>query len=271
MTVIAAAVRHLIAAGVGGEDLVRAIEDMEAARTAPAADTRTPAARRQADYRRRAKATEELSDVTGDITRDVTDVTLRNGHNALRADEGSPQEKKQSQPPSQSPPKGSPLSHDAALAIWNEMADRTGLARALSATGKRQAMLRQRIAEHGEEGFRAAVAAVEQSEFCQGKNERGWYADIGFLLRPDNFVKLIEGGYSAREKPKPPKRPPNAQELRCMIAYAEDHGDPERAEDLKRQLREMVSADQKVSAVVAQTGRSLAVSREKREVPNASW
>lgn len=53
MGVIATAVRHLITAGVSGDDLVRAIEDIEDALPSDEVDTRSGAARRQAAYRQR--------------------------------------------------------------------------------------------------------------------------------------------------------------------------------------------------------------------------
>lgn len=36
---------------------------------------------------------------------------------------------------------------------------------------------------------------VRQIPFLMGKNDRGWQADIDFLLREDKIVKAMEGGY----------------------------------------------------------------------------
>lgn len=207
-------------------------------------DNRSPAARRQAEYRQRTaieKASASItpdvtSDVT-DVTRDVSDVTLRNGRNGPRQLRS--------------------IAHQAVLEIWNDMAERTGLPKALTATGKRQAMLRERLKEHGEDAFRRAVEAVERSPFCLGKNERGWRADIGFLLRPDNFVKLIEGGFGPREEPKRAPKPWTADELRRGIRWAEDNDDPDRAAELKAQLDALQSADPKVARLVSGVAQSL--------------
>jgi hypothetical protein len=77
------------------------------------------------------------------------------------------------------------------------MADRAGLAKVLAFDKKRVAALKARLRDHGEASFAQAVAAVERSSFCNGSNGRGWQADITFVLRPGNYLKLLEGGYDA--------------------------------------------------------------------------
>jgi hypothetical protein len=66
MGIIATAVRHLMAAGVAGEDLLRAIEEMEGAAPQPSTERkRSTAAIRQQAYRERMQASQN-------VTRDVT-------------------------------------------------------------------------------------------------------------------------------------------------------------------------------------------------------
>lgn len=38
---------------------------------------------------------------------------------------------------------------------------------------------------------------LEASDFCKGKNDRGWRADIDFILREDKFVAVLEGRYTS--------------------------------------------------------------------------
>lgn len=40
----------------------------------------------------------------------------------------------------------------------------------------------------------------ENSDFCKGNNDRGWRADIDFILREEKFVKALEGGYSNKQR-----------------------------------------------------------------------
>jgi hypothetical protein len=228
--VITAALKHLMAAGITGEALLAAVADLEEAQR----PTRSAGARRQADYRERLKAVEATNDITSDVT-DVTHVT---------SDSAPPSPKKLvSIPPTHSPPIAPPFPISAALDVWNGMAERTGLPKAIGATGKRLAGMKERLAEHGKDGWCKAVEAVERSAFCRGENDRGWRADIGFMIRPEKFLKLLEGGFDkAGAAPKAERPPMTAAELRNAIRFAEDHDDPDRAAECRRQLEELQGA-----------------------------
>ena len=41
---------------------------------------------------------------------------------------------------------------------------------------------------------------LENSDFCKGKNDRGWRADIDFLLREDKFISILEGKYNSHKR-----------------------------------------------------------------------
>jgi hypothetical protein len=43
--------------------------------------------------------------------------------------------------------------------------------------------------------MKKAIDRIVVSDFCNGKGERGWEADIDFLLRPDTITKILEGKY----------------------------------------------------------------------------
>lgn len=78
---------------------------------------------------------------------------------------------------------------------WNGMAARTGCTAVRGAlTGKRLAGIKARLAEHGLDSAKQAIAAVARSPFCRGE-VKDWKADFKFFVVPDNFVKLLEGGY----------------------------------------------------------------------------
>jgi len=40
-----------------------------------------------------------------------------------------------------------------------------------------------------------ALQRVAKSPFCRGQSERGWRADIDWMLRPDTLTKITEGKY----------------------------------------------------------------------------
>lgn len=152
---------------------------------------RSSAAERQARYRQRKKAKKEVRkakeaepqaapDNERDVTRDVT-----------------PPNDIYSNPPASpslanandAPPKFS----DRFLAEWNETAKRCGMREARPLTGSRLTKLRARVREYGEDAVLEAVKRLSTSKFHCGENDRGWRADIGWLIRNgENIAKALE-------------------------------------------------------------------------------
>jgi hypothetical protein len=100
-----------------------------------------------------------------------------------------------------------PPSRDAltAFELWNELAQRVGLPLARTLTPQRRKSILARMREHGGlDAWRTALGHVERSAFLQGTNDRGWRADLDFMLQASRFTKLVEGGYGngAHAKPK---------------------------------------------------------------------
>lgn len=50
----------------------------------------------------------------------------------------------------------------------------------------------------GIEGWKSALEKVSKSDHCTGINDRGWKANLDFLLSPASFTKLMEGNYDNR-------------------------------------------------------------------------
>ena len=94
-------------------------------------------------------------------------------------------------------PKGETVSQ--AVAIWNEAAARSELPRCVGLSDKREKAIGARLAEHGLDGWRKAVDAVEHSAFCRGS--KGWRATVDYVASPSGFLKLIEGGYERDTAP----------------------------------------------------------------------
>lgn len=79
---------------------------------------------------------------------------------------------------------------------WNAMAKPAGLPTCQAMSRQRKAALRSRLAEFGEDNLRKAIAAVGESPFCRGDNDRGWQAGPDFVLQEKSLTKLLEGQYS---------------------------------------------------------------------------
>lgn len=234
MSVLATALKLLMDAGVGGDDLVRAVAELDAAM--PRAGDEAARRRRekdrayQAGRRRRAQARppvassgEEDGDPVGPArsaasadSADFTDSAdpRDSAEIAASADVAVPPNDIYSNPPSPLSPDGDrppagrtdPFSARTATALWNDLAARRGLSPCRSLSGNRLAQLKRRLAEHGENGWRAALSAVERSRFLLGETGRGgWKANIDFLLNPTHFAKALEGGYGDDAEPARPR------------------------------------------------------------------
>lgn len=87
---------------------------------------------------------------------------------------------------------------------WNAMARQLGLPEATTLTKPRVAKLRQRLAEAGGlEGWRTALTRLGSSPFLIGDNDRGFRADLDFVLQAKSFTKLREGAYDRSTVPRP--------------------------------------------------------------------
>jgi uncharacterized protein YdaU (DUF1376 family) len=93
-----------------------------------------------------------------------------------------------------------PASHSEALEafqLYNDLAQKVGIPTATTLTPKRKRGILARLREHGGiEAWKAALTNIERSPFLCGKNDRGWTADLDFLLQAARFTKIVEGGYS---------------------------------------------------------------------------
>ncbi|NLJ37636.1 MAG: hypothetical protein GX432_02615 [Candidatus Atribacteria bacterium] len=39
-----------------------------------------------------------------------------------------------------------------------------------------------------------------ESDFLNGKSEKGWKANFEWIMRPENFIKIMEGNYENKTK-----------------------------------------------------------------------
>lgn len=62
-------------------------------------------------------------------------------------------------------------------------------------TTQRKIALKNRISEHSLQVLGNVFKAVSESQFLNGTNERSWTADFDWILKPANFIKIIEGRY----------------------------------------------------------------------------
>ncbi|MGL4740722.1 MAG: phage replisome organizer N-terminal domain-containing protein [Sarcina sp.] len=79
---------------------------------------------------------------------------------------------------------------------WNSL----NLTKIKSIKGNRLKLLNSRIKEVGIEGVIATIESIQKSSFLRGQNERGWTISFDWFLKPNNFLKVLEGNYIDKGK-----------------------------------------------------------------------
>jgi hypothetical protein len=130
--------------------------------------------------------------------------------NSLRTKEGTKEGTKDqgregadARPPRAEPDLDPPASLDRicleALNRWNATAAETGLPQAQRLTDQRRKAMRARLEECGGlDGWDTAMGKIRESRFLCGQNDKGWSADLDFVLQAKSFTKLMEGAYDNR-------------------------------------------------------------------------
>lgn len=114
-------------------------------------------------------------------------------HIILRPNKNKPEANKDGQPENKLTPR-------QAMELYNRLCP--ALPPCIRLTDKRQrsvrALLKKGITpEQLENAFRIA----QSSDFCRGKNDRGWRVDFDWLLDENNIVKVLEGKYGGSTTP----------------------------------------------------------------------
>lgn len=130
------------------------------------------------------------------------DVTVTNGDGRDTLDKKGPHTPKKINP---NPPPISPQFCDRIVESWNLAASRTELPSARKLNPERCTKLRRRLKSFSEAEMLEAIAKLASSPFHCGENDRGWKADIGWLLKSDeNVTKALEIRPKATSPPVDP-------------------------------------------------------------------
>lgn len=82
---------------------------------------------------------------------------------------------------------------------------------------KRKRDAAKRWKEHpSEEFWKDVIWKLNQSEFCNGNNDRGWIADFDFLVKSETAHRAIEGKYDFQNKTQPKQKLSLLEKLELM-------------------------------------------------------
>lgn len=86
---------------------------------------------------------------------------------------------------------------------YNRTAEEIGLSVARSLPPGRRKSINARLREHGADSWSTVLANICASDFLQGRNGRGWRPNLDWIIKPENYVKVLEGNYAPSSAPKP--------------------------------------------------------------------
>ena len=83
------------------------------------------------------------------------------------------------------------------VVFWNSEMDKhkATIPKLRTIQGKRKNHILARCRECGKEAVAEMVRKAAQSDFLNGKNNRGWIANFDWVILPTNFQKVVEGNY----------------------------------------------------------------------------
>ena len=82
--------------------------------------------------------------------------------------------------------------------FFNKTVENCLIPKVRSITGERRSMLLARIREYSLEEVYEAFTKAASSNFLNGGGNRGFVADFTWIVRPNNFPKVLEGTYDNR-------------------------------------------------------------------------
>lgn len=76
---------------------------------------------------------------------------------------------------------------------YNQNKGQMPKAELLSAT--RQSGIKKRIKEFGVDKVKEVILLSSRSQFMNGHNPQAWKASLDWIIKPANFIKILEGNY----------------------------------------------------------------------------
>ena len=97
------------------------------------------------------------------------------------------------------------------VTLWNHkvLTNKSTIPQIRNIAGKRLNALKARLREYNLTTISEMFQKATTSDFLNGKNNRGWIANIDWALLPTNFPKIIEGNYDNRNTQPTTKTTPD--------------------------------------------------------------
>lgn len=89
--------------------------------------------------------------------------------------------------------KESNIDYQKIIDIYNSVC--VNLPEVLKLTDQRKSALKARLNEYSLAQMGDVIQKASDSKFLNGFNEKGWTADFDWIMKPTNFIKILEGNY----------------------------------------------------------------------------
>lgn len=103
-----------------------------------------------------------------------------------------------------SPKHGDSINYDGLVIFFNETLEKYGsvIKPIRDIKGKRQDAVRARARERGKRSLATVFKNAATSDFLNGKNDKCFIATFDWLVKPNNYIKVLEGNYDNQEAKK---------------------------------------------------------------------
>ena len=114
------------------------------------------------------------------------------------------------------------IDFDALKEFFNNTMQGRGIHQITSITGKRQQAVAARAREHGKNAIATVIENAAKSKFLNAETQENFLADFNWLFRPENFVKVLEGKYTNRDRAPMQPRPAKLSGAGAALAAYEE-------------------------------------------------
>lgn len=111
----------------------------------------------------------------------------------------------------------------------------TNLPQIRGITKRRKETINARIQEYGLDDVKEVIRKTACSSFMNGQNDRNWKVNFDWIMKPNNFIKILEGAYDNRDKQEGEKNSQQVQPKKTKFINFKQRTDID-YEELERKL-----------------------------------
>ena len=106
------------------------------------------------------------------------------------------------------------------ISEWNSLDKNIPKIKTLNSSTDRYKMLKARINEHGLDKVLEAIRSIGNSQFLQGYRA-SFVITFDWFIRPNNFVKVLEGNYTDKQSQAPKREQENRSSYQSTLSESE--------------------------------------------------